>query len=364
MAINTDVMNFLFDVMRFYDKEYNKIADNCFDEVNRALNEIAENNLKAQNVTILPFGTFAIKNNYQVLEPMEFYCILPADRSILDKENQQKSAYKRKNKSSSSIKDIYANVFNQSKSSQLTAIDVAEIIMKNMQKYVDETDKVYFKNNVVFIKFKLDEETVITVQIYVVYDFSGNGILEFSKLGYKLKEKSLQLLKNIQNKNMETNGNYLLMCKLLKMLELELILANKSNIYLSDKTLFVENVLYNVPNVFFKSEDFCEMFKNIVNYLKQCDVEHILLPDGTNQQMFLNNGYYASQFYKSFVKKIIYIYQNADVMIADALNKQNNAENTDKNDAEQTDNDNKNNSTMQTNEVQKINKKIDKDNHE
>ena len=359
MAINKENIDFLFDIMKFYDNEYNKITDNCFNEINRALNEIAEDYLKQQNVRVLPVGAYAIKNNYQMLEPMEFYCIMSADRSILDKEKMQKQVSKKTKKT---IKDIYANITG-SASSQLTSIDVAGIIMREMQKYIDSTDKLYYKNNVVFIKFHIDEGVDLAINIYVVYDFENNDLLEMSKLGYKIKENTNRLITNIQNKNLETNGNYLLFCKLIKMLELELILADKSSIYLSNKTLFVENVLYNVPNKFYDSQDFCEMFKNVVNYLKQCDVDRIVIPDGNNNAMFSNYGYYNNSFFKSFIKKIVYIYQNSDTMIADALKNANTNQSIDSspnnNNSEQDEQlSNKiENKIKQTKEIKKINKK-------
>lgn len=352
MALNKDNVDFLFDVMKFYDKQYNKITDNCFNEINRALNEISRDYLKSQNIKVLPFGAFAIKNNYQALEPMEFYCVMQTDRSILDKEKLQ---IERAKKSKKKIKDIYADITGQS-SSNLTAIDVAGTIMREMQKYIDATDKLYFKKNVVFIKFHLEDNVDITINIYVAYDFEQNGHLEFSKLGFKIKESSKQLLQNIQQKNIDTKGNYLLLCKLIKMLELELIISNRSNVYLSNKSLFVENILYNVPNKFFASEDFCEMFKNVVNYLKQCDIDRILIPDGSKTQMFSNYGYYANTFFKSFVKKIVFIYQNGDLLIADALNSQN-AENTEQNNND-INNDNAENDNQDDKKVKKINKNI------
>ena len=130
---------------------------------------------------------------------------------------------------------------------------------------------------------------------------------------------------NIQQKNVNTNGNYFLFCKLIKMLELELILNNQTSKYLSQKTLFVENVLYNVPDKFYQTEDFCEMFRNVANYLKHVNMQDILLADNTETQMFKNGGYYANEHFKSFVKKITYLYENTDDLINDAINNQSQA---------------------------------------
>ena len=366
MAINKDNIDFLFNVMKFYDEQYNQVADNCFHEINRALNEIAEDYLKPQNVRVLPVGVYAIKNNYQMLEPMEFYCIMSADRSILDKEKLQKEISKKRKKS---VKDIYENITSVS-NARLTAIDVAGVIMREMQKYIESTDKLYYKNNVIFIKFHIDDEVDLSINIYVVYDFENNDLLEMSKLGYKIKENSRQVLLNIQKKNAETNGNYLLLCKLIKMLELELVLSNRSNIYLSKKTLFIENILYNVPSKFYIGEDFCEMFKNIINYLKQCDVDKIVIPDGNDNSMFSNYGYYANSYFKSFINKIVFIYKNADEMIKEALNEsQANQENNVAGEQEEStntlDEPSKNETTEEkpeqnikkTKEIKKINKK-------
>ena len=138
------------------------------------------------------------------------------------------------------------------------------------------------------------------------------------------------------------------------MLELELVISNKSNVYLSLKTFFVENVLYNVPDKFYKSNDFCEIFRNVVNYLNQCELSDILIP-GINKEMFEYDKYYANSNYDSFLKKIKYIYLNADNMISDALkqrdetNQQENTDNSDKDSLHST----------EEKQVKKINKNVD-----
>ena len=316
MAINQENINFLFDIIKFYDEQYNKIADNCYEEVYRELSEICSSRLGKQDIDVLPYGVYALKNNYQVLEPMEFYCILPQSRDILEKEREQKLNFrKRKN----NTKSIYAEITGGSRENAMTSIDVAKIIMQEMERYVGQEDKIYFKNNVIFIKFHVEEDIYITINIYVVYDFEDDGVLEFSKLGYKFKENSVKMMENIKQKNLRTKGNYLLFCKLLKMLELELVVSNQSKFYLSNKSMFMENVLYNVPDKFFEGTDFCEIFKYVLNYLKQCDIESIVLPDDQNTQMFKNNWYYANSFFISLLKKMTYLYNNTDTLIKEAL---------------------------------------------
>ena len=110
------------------------------------------------------------------------------------------------------------------------------------------------------------------------------------------------------------------------MLELELVVSNQSKFYLSNKSLFMENVLYNVPDKFFNSTDFCEIFKYVLNYLKQCEVDDIVIPDGQGNAMFKNNWYYANSFFISLIKKLTFLYNNTDTLIKEAL------ENKDKDD--------------------------------
>lgn len=367
MPISKENINMLFDVMKFYDEQCNQIADNCYDDITRALKEICQNELKSANLQVFPFGSYKLKSNYQLVEPMEFYCIMPAQRDVvLTRESQQKKANKKK----STIKSIYQNVL-QNDSTQ-TAFDVANKICDSLKNYVDKNDSVYCKNNVIYLKFNIQREASqgnqnmdengrqlqLSVIIYVAYDFDKNGEVEFSKLGYKQRQNPQKILDAICKKNMETNGNYILFAKLVKMLELELIFANKTNIYLSDKTLFTEYVLYNVPNRFFEGQDFSEMFKQVANYLLQCDISDIFVP-GTENLMFSKNGYYANSMFLSFVKKIAYICKNTDEMLKDILQDEG-AENY-----QSPDNAEKN-STMQTEssndkgkkDIKKINKKF------
>lgn len=350
MAINKDYIDFLFDIMRHYDNEYDVIADNCFSDINRALNEIAQDKFENQNATIVPLGSYAIKNNYQLLEPMEFLCVLKSDREILNKEKLQVQAQNKKKKKS--IKQIYESILNNN-NEEKTSFDCAQVICEELKKYIGEEDKVYYKNNVVFLKFNMKDEIKISIIIYVGYDFDNDGTIEYTKLGYKFAEKPFQTIELISRKNAQTNGNFLLFCKLIKMLELELILANQSNIYLSKKTLFIENLLYNVPNKFFLSEDFCEIFRNVINYLNQCEIESIYIP-GTKEEMFGADKYYANSNYNSFLKKINYIYENADTMIDDALKDAQSQEN-------QVDLNNEDNNSNNLHSTEKDVKKLNKD---
>ena len=212
MPISQECVDFLFDVLRFYDNQYDKVVDNCFNDVKRALDEICADYLKSQKAKIVPTGAYAIKNTYQVLEPMEFLCVLPAERdSVLAKEAMQK---KNSTKKKNTIKDIYNNILGGNSNADMTAIDVAGTIMREMQKYIGEEDKLYFKHNVVFLKFHMSSEIEISVIIYVVYEFENQGVYEYSKLGYKTRENTAKLIRNLQEKNARTNGNFLLFCKL------------------------------------------------------------------------------------------------------------------------------------------------------
>ena len=350
MAISKETINFLFDIMNFYDEQYNKIADNCYNEMIRALNEICSKS--NQSIKVVPFGSYAIKSNYQVFEPMEFFCILDADRNILQKETDQKSQLKKGRKRS--LKNLYQQIL-QSQETNLTALETAKNIATELQKYISAEDKITFKNNVILVKFNVNEEIKLSIIIYVGYNFDNDDIVEYTKLGFGTRQNLNKNLYNIQQKNLRTNGNYLVLCKLIKMLELELILADKSNINLSAKTLFVENVLYNVPDKFFMYDEFSEIFTQITNYLNQCKADDFYIPDDTNTNMFKEHGYYANKNFLSFVKKLSYICLNADVMIYDALNamqENSDDENIDKNE---------NNSQTNNDESQivKINKNID-----
>lgn len=353
MAINKDYVDFLFDIMKHYDNQYDNVADNCFADVNRALNEIVEDKFANQNAIVVPIGSYAIKNNYQVLEPMEFLCVLKSDREILNKEKIQAKTQNNKKKKSKTLKQIYESILNNN-TEEKTSFDCAQTICTELKKYIGEEDSVYYKNNVVFLKFNLKDDIKISIIIYVGYDFDNDGTIEYTKLGYKFAEKPFQTIELLSRKNKHTNGNFLLFCKLIKMLELELILANQSNIYLSKKTFFVENLLYNIPDKFFETEDFCEIFKNVVNYLNQCEIENIYFP-GTNEEMFGVDKYYANSNYYSFLKKLNYLYENTDTLIDDALE---NAE-TQENQANLTDDKNNQNNLHSTEkDVKKLNKDI------
>lgn len=323
MPINKDNMDFLFDTLSYYSNEYNDVADSCFNDVTKALNEICKQYLVKQNVSVLPYGSYAIKSNYQVLEPMEFYLVLPADKNaVLAKEYQQQQELRKHKKKHRSIKSIYHNILADSGNQEQvsTAGEVASIVMQELQKYLTPSDSVYFKNNVVFIKFSNSKDVQISAIVYVVYNFENNGNVEFKKHGYNRVENPTKLMQNLEGKNQQTNGNYLLMCQVIKMLELELVLNGElSSVYLSDKSLFIENILYNVPNTFFQGDDYLKMFVDIVNFVKQCTENDLIYPDGNNEKMFKKIGYYDTKMLKSLIKKLVFLYYNTDSLIQKAI---------------------------------------------
>ena len=320
--ISNKSMNFLFETLNFYDEQYGNIAESCYEDVLRALTEINECYLPA-DTEVLPYGCYHLQSNYQLLEPMEFYVVLHGDKeSLLARENEQKQEFlkSKKKKSDSSIKNIYKNILSGSSTLEqiLTSFDVANIIMTQMQKYLSQEDIIYYKNNVVFVKFHTKDQTQVLALITIVYNFE-NDKFEFKKYGISTIEESKSILKNISIKNEQTNGKYLILCKLIKMLELELIINNTSTKYLSKKSLFVEQLLYNVPNVLYESDDFCQLFANITNYIKNCNISDLLLADNVTK-MFAEHSYYAKNDLLSFIKKLIYLSKNTDKMIDAAIN--------------------------------------------
>ena len=309
--------------MKYFDEQFGELADNCFGEINRVLNEIVTYYVPNKSTKVVPYGSYAIKSNYQLVEPMEFFVVLPSDKEkVVEIEAQQKRAMNSQKKKKNSIKSIYQSLTSASSmenySQNQTAFDVAKIITTQLQKYLNSDDRAFFKNNVVFIKLHIDEKTDISAVVYIGYQFENNEI-EFSKFGYKTKEDITQTMASIMQKNNETNGNFLLLCKLIKMLELELVLNQDSNVYLSKKSIFVENLLYNIPNEFFDGNDYSKMFTNVTNYLKHADSQNFYIAGNPEQKMFDKYGYYSITFFNSIQKKLSYLSESTDEIIAKAL---------------------------------------------
>lgn len=357
MAFNKQTIELLFDITKQFDNQFSSLADSCFNEVKRALTEIVENYIENKSAYVVPYGVYYAKNNYQLVEPMEFFVVLPSDRESVEKIEQVQIKKFQKNKKRRTIKDIYESLAvntvydDNGNTNNLTAFDAAKTIMNQFQKYLNEEDKVYNKRNVVFLKLHIDEEIDLPAIIYVGYKFNdleNQNIISFSKLGYKMNEDINQTNINILEKNKETDGNYLVLCKLFKMLELELILTEESNIYLSKKSIFMESLLYNVPNELFINNDFSKMISDVVNFIKLSDISAFYAIDNPNNPLFTKNGYYSNNYYSSIVKKLVYINQYANDMMDNAL-KTANANNNESN---------KNNeNNIETKKVKKISKK-------
>lgn len=329
MSLSKKTVDFLLDVNEHFSSQFDELAQNCQNEVERALNEIIQTHIQNKLAYVVPYGVYTLKTNYQLVEPMEFFVVLPSNKESVTKieDIQKKQMQKTKRQS---VKDIYQSIALSNKTDEngntinLTAFDTAKTIMSQLQKYLNLEDKVYYKRNVVFLKLHIDEEIDLPVIIYVGYQFEDNFV-EFSKLGYKTKEDIKQTINNILIKNNQTNGKYLVLCKLFKMLELELVINEESNVYLSKKSLFVESILYNVPNTIFDCDDFSKIFSDIVIFLKQSSVNELYTVDSSSQNLFTKNGYYSNKYYASFVKKIEYINDYANEMIDNAIKQAENA---------------------------------------
>ena len=165
MALNEKTISFLFDVMNHFDNQFSKITDNCFNEVNRALNEILIKDIENKSAYILPYGVYLAKNNYQLVEPMEFFVVLPSDRESVTKIEETQKKKLLKNKKRQTIRDIYQSIAmattydENGNTNNLTAYDTAKKIMTQLQKYLNVDDKVYYKRNVVFLKLHIDNWT-------------------------------------------------------------------------------------------------------------------------------------------------------------------------------------------------------------
>lgn len=334
MSISEKSIECLLHSLNFYEKEYHEISQNCYSEVKSALEQILYAKYN-DGVYVLPYGSYSIASNYQFLEPLEFYVVITkCNKNYSQKrETEERQANKKRKKNSFlSIKHIYNDILTDSTQQKDTiyAGDVANTIMQNMKSYLAEEDIVYYQNNMVFMKLHTADDTIVNINITIVYDYDKNDEFEFKKLGYTTKENSKLIMQNIVQKDKHTNGNYGLLCKLLKMLELELIINDLSQIYLSKKSLFMESLLYNVPNNLYNADySFPQMITNATNYLTNCNVNNILLPD-EKTKMFKSNGYYAKQHFNSIIKKLLYLNKNTDILLEEAvklMETENNSEN-------------------------------------
>ena len=148
------------------------------------------------------------------------------------------------------------------------------------------------------------------VEIVVCYELKPKE-LSYQK-GCKVFQINLfDLYNNFYIKEKETNGMFSNMCKIYKALEKELIYAGISDIYLSNKSFLIENLLFNVPNNLF-SNDLKLCFLKTCSYLINCDFDNFKSVYSSNMFDELN---YKKKKAKNLVRKIMYSYNNFDYII-------------------------------------------------
>lgn len=307
--MNKELLNSLFEILSEKDAQNKVQLANTYDVLMDTLEnikDIAFVDLVDGNISIIPYGDY-ISNTFYDGSLVEFLIVFHTSRENIDFTTPLKRITKKGKVKLSTYQQIVGAPVNH-------GVIQAEEIVSRFTNYIKgvlaPSQKIYSKYNTIMIKLNKQ----LNAKITVCYDanFDKNKLLVRRINTWTYINPSLYLSR-IEQKDKETNFQFSKFVKLFKALEIELIIAQESNLLIG-RNYFVENLLYNVPSNLFLDEDSVVM-NNIMFYLRNIDYEKLKLIDETYNSMFDENSYYEKKHFKQYLNKIDFSYENFEQII-------------------------------------------------
>ena len=307
--MNKEFLSNLFDVLNEKQEQSKAQISNTYDILLNALTEIKDiafNDLTNGTISVMPYGDF-ITNTFYDYSLVEFLVIYHTSRDNIDFTVPVKKVTKKGKVKLSTYQQIVGTPLN---SGVIQAEEVTSRFANYLKGIMAPNQKLYYKYNTIMLRINQQ----LNAKITVCYDanFNKNKLLVRRINTWTYINPSIYLDK-IEQKNIETNNNYSKFVKLFKALELELIIAEESKLLIG-KNHFVENLLYNVPSNFFLDDDLTIM-NNIMFYLKNINPKQLKLIDETYDSLFDENSYFEKRYYKQYLNKINYAFENVQQII-------------------------------------------------
>lgn len=163
---------------------------------------------------------------------------------------------------------------------------------------LSETSIVYNTSDRLIIQGKDDFGTISQIEIIPVI-YNGEKFKYFlgKRKGY-LQIDINERYSNYNEKYQKVGENFFLMLKIFNSLFKNLTKESVNQ-------FFVESLLYNIPDEFYKGKDIYNVFKNIVNYLNMTDISNFVSIENKNEKIFQNKLTSNSAIvYTKFMKNI------------------------------------------------------------
>lgn len=302
--MDKEFLSSLFEVIKESEEKSSVQISKNFEVLLNTLNDIkniAFNDLTDGKISVIPYGDF-VTNTFYDNSLIECLIIYHTSRDNIDFTTPVKKFTKKGKVKLSTYQQIIGAPLNNG---VIQAEEIASRFANYLKGMIGSNQKIYCKYNVIMLKINEQLNAKITVCYDADYD---KGKLLVRRVNTWTYINPFIYLKKIDQKDHETNYNYSKFVKLFKALELELIIAQESKLLIGTNH-YVENLLYNVPSNLFLDEDIAVM-NNIMFYLKNINPNQLKLVDETYDYLFDENSYYERQYYKQYLNKISYAFNN------------------------------------------------------
>lgn len=315
--MNKETLKFVFETINEKEKNNNSKFISVYDKLYDALEQIKDTcfgDLNSGNLIVMPYGDFIAGTHYDA-SLVEFLIIYQTSKENVDFSVVAQKVTKKGKVKVSTYQQIMGGATNKG---IIQAEQVAERFAYYLKNQVASIEKIYFKRNEIMLRFSNE----VLAKITICYNFDQlNNDLVCRRVNTWYTFNAINYLDKIQEKNKATKNNFLRIVKLFKALELELLIAQESQLYIG-KNQFVENFVYNVPNQIFMEANDEILVQNVITYLLNKKHKNFMLVDGSDK-MFNEKSLYSLNEAKQFANKIKYAYDNFEEIVA------NNADATD-----------------------------------
>ena len=300
--MDKELLEDCFDVIKQNNESIASTQMKVYDDIYNEMQNITQENFSDLNngyLSVFPCGDY-LTNTLCENSLVEFFVIYQTDKENVNFAVVNERITRKGKKRVSTYSKIMSSATNPN---VLQAEDVAERIAFQLKNRLKNMQTIFQRRNQIMLK--LYNQTI--VKITVCYDL-GTNHLKVRRVNKWLEIDPIRYLSNVDKKNEQTNGNFSRFVSLFKAMEIELLIANESQLFIG-KNFFVENLLYNVPNEFFMLENDNDIINQILIYLKNKNLDSFELIDETGK-MFDDYSYYTKNYAKQFIKKIIYANDN------------------------------------------------------
>lgn len=289
MELSKELFLEVADEIKNADLNY-KYYDMMDATITEIINKIMrEQIIEQDSISFLLSADHMLGTNLQFTSPITYFVGYKANKAQIAALNKASSLSRRARRL---MDNMHHDV--------ITSSTIAKVIFNHLINYFDENTKLVINNNIIMLNINGE----VKVRIICGYNFTGN--MEYDYFNNYHYEYCLDLIQNVNQKDDKT-GNFKILTKIVRSIELELNRLGKVNTNYYSNINFLEHLMYNIPNELISGELY-ESFVNALNYLKNANLKEFKLAT-VNEPMFDEMRYKTSEA-KDLINMLVYFYSN------------------------------------------------------